>query len=141
MDASPSAYDLTLISYKLIEQKQSRTSFIPLLAELTPESRLVMNTATATAREIADGDMVVVESHNAVTGETRSMTLRASLTEAIQPETVGVPHHFGLWANPIHEGQGPNPNEVFFTGEGYTTNTADQSYHVKVKVTKEGGES
>ncbi|MCJ2531065.1 MAG: molybdopterin-dependent oxidoreductase [Candidatus Thermoplasmatota archaeon] len=140
MDDSPSAHDLTLISYKLLDQKQSRTSFIPFLAELTPESRLVMNTVTAAARGIAEGDMVVVESHNAVTGETRSMTLRANLTEAIQPDTVGAPHHFGLWANPIHEGQGPNPNEVFYTGEGYTTNTADQSFHVKVKVAKAGGE-
>ena len=35
---SPAEYDLTLISYHQIEHKQSRTSFMPLLAELSPRS-------------------------------------------------------------------------------------------------------
>ncbi len=28
------------------------------------------------------------------------------------------------------------PNALFFTGKGYTANTADQSYHVKVRLIK-----
>ncbi|MEE9601167.1 MAG: molybdopterin-dependent oxidoreductase, partial [Thermoplasmata archaeon] len=140
MDSSPSTHDLYLISYKLIEQKQSRSSFIPLLAELTPEQRLVMNPETAEARGIRDGDEVVVESQNAITGETRALKVRVSLTEGIRPDTVGMPHHFGLWTSPWNEGQGPTPNVIYYTGEGYVTNTADQSFHVKVRVYREGGE-
>ncbi|MEE9600335.1 MAG: molybdopterin dinucleotide binding domain-containing protein, partial [Thermoplasmata archaeon] len=143
MEGSPAdVYDLYLISYKLISQKQSRTSFIPLLAELAPhpEGRLDINPITAAARGISDGDEVRVESHNAVTGETRSLKVKAVLTESIRLDTVGMPAHFGLWTHPWNEGQGPNPNTLYFTGEGYVTNTADQSYHVKVRVSKEGGE-
>ncbi|MFQ5947267.1 MAG: molybdopterin-dependent oxidoreductase [Acidimicrobiia bacterium] len=141
MDDSPPDYDLYLISYKLVEQKQSRTSFVPLLAELTPQQRLDINPETARARRIGDGDEVVVESHNAVTGETRRIRTRAHYTEGIRPDTVGMPHHFGLWTHPQNEGQGPSSNEVFFTGEGYLTNTADQSFQVKVRVTKAGAEA
>ncbi|MFQ5907380.1 MAG: molybdopterin-dependent oxidoreductase [Thermoplasmata archaeon] len=140
MDASPADYNLYLISYKLIEQKQSRSSFIPLLAELTPEQRLDINPETARARGIAEGDEVWVESHNAVTGETRRVRVKAALTEGIRPDTVGMPHHFGMWTHPWNEGQGPTPSALYYTGEGYWTNTADQSFHVKVKVTPAGGE-
>ncbi len=139
MEGSPSAYDLYLISYKLIEHKQSRTSFIPLLAELTPEQRLDMNPEAARARGIREGDLVWVEAQNAVTGETRELKVTVKLTEGIRPDTVAMPAHFGMWTQPWNEGQGPTPNSVFFTGEGYWTNTADQAYGVKVGVRK-GGE-
>ncbi|MDQ7820809.1 MAG: molybdopterin-dependent oxidoreductase [Armatimonadota bacterium] len=134
MDGSPAAYDLYLISYKMIEFKQSRSSFIPLLAELAPRQRLDINARTARERGIRDGDEVWVESHNALTGETRRVRVRAHLTEAIRPDTVGMPHHYGLWTHPWATGQGPTPNALFFTGEGYVANTADQSFHVKVRV-------
>ncbi|MEE9298928.1 MAG: molybdopterin-dependent oxidoreductase [Acidimicrobiia bacterium] len=133
-EQSPSEYDLTLISYKQVEHKQSRTSFFPLLAELSPGSRVDMNPATAAARSIEHGDEVWVESHNAVTGETRKIKSRAAITSAIRPDTVGMPHHFGMWTHPVNEGQGSSPNEIFYTGEGYSAQTADQSFHVKVRV-------
>lgn len=136
MDSSPSTYDLYLISYKMIEFKQSRASFIPLLAELAREQHLVINSRAAKARGIGDGDEVWVESHNAVTGETRRLKVKASYTETIRLDTVGMPHHYGLWTHPWAKGQGPTPNEIFYTGEGYVANTADQSFHVKVRVLK-----
>ncbi|MFQ5873937.1 MAG: molybdopterin-dependent oxidoreductase, partial [Dehalococcoidia bacterium] len=139
MDGSPSTHDLYLISYKLVEQKQSRTSFIPFLAELTPEQHLDINPKTAGERGINDGDLVWVESQNAITGETRRVQVRAAYTEGIRPDTVGMPHHFGMWTHPWNSGQGPTPNEIFYTGEGYVTNTADQSYHVRVRVYRTGG--
>ena len=135
-DASPAAYDLTLISYKLVEFKQSRSSFIPLLAELAPEQRLEINPKTAKAKGVKDGDMVWVESQNALTGETRKVKVRARLTEGIRPDTAGMPHHYGMWTHPSAKGQGPTANTLFFTGEGYVTNTADQSFQVQVKVWK-----
>lgn len=134
---SPPQYDLTLISYKLIEFKQSRASQIALLAELVPQQRLTMNPAAASARGIKEGDEVMVESHNAVTGETRRVQVTVSLTQAIRPDVVGMPHHYGEVAkHPLTEGQGPTPNTLFFTGEGYVTNTADNSFHVRVRVYK-----
>ena len=136
MERSPSGYDLYLISYKLIEFKQSRASFVPLLAELAPEQRLTINPRTARERSIGDGDEVWVESHNAVTGETRKLKTRARFTETIRPDTVGMPHHYGLWTHPWSQGQGPSPNEILYTGEGYVASTGDQSFHVKVRVTR-----
>jgi anaerobic selenocysteine-containing dehydrogenase len=136
MESSPSRYDLYLISFKMIEHKQSRTSFVPLLAELAPRQHLAINPRTAKARGVGDGDTVWVESHNAITGETRRLKVAASYTEAIRPDTVGMPHHYGLWTHPWAKGQGPTPNELFYTGEGYVANTADQSFQVKVQVSK-----
>jgi len=136
MDGSPPEYDLYLISQKKIEFKQTRSTFIPLLNELEPEQRLEINPEAAKARGIADSDEVWVESHNAVTGETRKVRAKAKYIEGIRPDTVSLSHHYGLWTNPRARGRGPTPNALFFTGEGYVANTADQSFHVKVKVHK-----
>jgi len=136
MLASPGAYDLSLVSFKLIEHKQSRSSQIPLLAELAPEQGLEINPRTARARGIRDGDWVWVESHNAVTGETRKVRVRARLTEGIRPDVVGMPHHYGKRNHPWVREQGPASSGLFFTGEGYVANTADQSFQVRVKVWK-----
>ena len=137
MDLSPETFNLYLISYKLIEFKQSRSSQVPLLAELAPEQRLDINPAAARRRGIEDGDLVLVQSHNAVTGETRDVEVKAHFTEAIRPDTVGMPHHYGEVArHPWTKGQGPTANELTFTGEGYVSNTADQSFQVKVRVAK-----
>ncbi|KKM25433.1 hypothetical protein LCGC14_1595050, partial [marine sediment metagenome] len=137
MDESPSKYDLYLISFKLVEFKQSRASQIPLLAELAPKQRLEINFRTAMARGISDGDEVWVESHNALTGETRKVKVTARCREGIRPDTVAMPHHYGEIADhPWTQGQGPTANTLFFTGEGYVSNSADQSFHVKVRVYK-----
>jgi anaerobic selenocysteine-containing dehydrogenase len=136
MNLSPSQYDLTLISYKKIEFKQSRTTSNVLLNELGPEQRVIMNVKTAEARGIKDDDWVEVESHNAVTGETRMVRAKAKLLEGIRPDTVSMSHHYGFWVHPWAKDKGPTPNSLFFTGEGYTVNTADQTYQVRVKVTK-----
>jgi hypothetical protein len=54
----------------------------------------------------------------------------------MHPGTVGMPHHYGKWVHPWGQGHGPNSNELFFTGEGYVSHTADQSFQVKVQVFK-----
>lgn len=137
MEESPARYDLYLISFKLIEHKQSRSSQIPLLAELSGGQRLEINPKTAAERGIEDGDEVWVEAHNAITKETRRVKTQARLREGIRPDTVGMPHHFGEVAkSPWTKGQGPSPNSLYFTGEGYVGATADQSFHVKVRVFK-----
>jgi len=103
-----------------------------------------MNPATAEARGIKDGDEVWVESQNAVTGESRRIKTWAAITSSIRPDTVGMPHHFGMWTHPVNKkdgGQGPSPNEIYYTGEGYTVQTADQTFHVKVRVYPAGEEA
>ncbi len=137
MENSPPEYDLYLISYKLIEHKQSRSTQLPLLSELMDRGWLVIHPRTARARGIQDGDEVWVESHNAVTGETRRVKTTVRTHEGIRPDTVGLPHHFGeAVRHPWSKGNGAAPAELFFTGEGYVTNTADQSFRVKVRVYK-----
>ncbi len=136
MESSPGRYDLYLISRKMMEFKQSRSTFIPLLNELAPEQFLEINPATARSRGIEDGDRVTVESQNAITGETRSVSVVARLLETLQPDTVVMPHHFGFFVHPITKDQGPTANALFFSGPGYVSNTADQSFQVKVNVSK-----
>jgi anaerobic selenocysteine-containing dehydrogenase len=135
-DEAPSDYDLYLISYHKIEFKQSRTT-IPLVRELAPEQYMEINPKAGMARGIQDGDEVWVKSHHALTGETRQAKVKARYRESIRPDTVAMPHHYGEHTNhPWLKGDGPTPNSLFFTGEGYVSNTADQTYLVKVSVSK-----
>jgi anaerobic selenocysteine-containing dehydrogenase len=137
MERSPREYDLYLVSFKLIEFKQGRGTNLPLVAELAPQQRLWMNPGAAAARGIREGDEVWVESHNALTGETKRVRVKVSLTEGIRPDTVGLPHHYGdIARHPWSQHQGPGAAELFFTGPGYVANTADQSFQVKVRVYK-----
>ncbi|HLB11861.1 MAG TPA: molybdopterin dinucleotide binding domain-containing protein, partial [Dehalococcoidia bacterium] len=135
MDSSPADYDLYLISFKQVEHKQSRTTS-PLLRELSPEQRCEMNAKAASARGIQDGDEVWVESQNAVTGETRRVKTKARVVQGIRPDTVAMSHHFGMWTHSRTKEGGPTPNSLFHTMEGYVTNTADQTFQVKVRVYK-----
>jgi anaerobic selenocysteine-containing dehydrogenase len=137
-EQSPADYEFTLISYKLVEHKQSRTSMIPLLMELSDIQRLEMNPSAAKRLGLEEGDPVIVESHNAVSGETRSVETILKLTEGMRPDTVGMPHHFGGWTHPVSKDTGPSPNQLYFTNEGYFGQTADASFHVKVRVSKAG---
>lgn len=135
MENSPSEYDLYLISFKLIEFKQSRSHQLPMLAELAPKQRLWMNPKTAREKGLEEGDEVWVESHNAVTGETKRVRARVALTEGIRPDTVGLPHHFGGEArHPWASDDGPGAAGLFYTGPGYVQMTADQAFQVKVRV-------
>jgi len=136
MNQSPPEYDLYLISHKKVEFKQSRATNNALLNELEPEQLVEINSETARIKGIHEGDWVLVESQNAVTGETRGVQAKAKLMEGIRPDTVSMSHHYGFWVHPTAKGTGPTPNKLFFTGEGYTVNTADQSFQVRVKVTR-----
>jgi anaerobic selenocysteine-containing dehydrogenase len=136
VETSPPEYDLLLMSTHLIEFKQSRTP-IPMMVESFSEQVMEINPKDAKAKGIKDGDEVSVESIHAITGETRSVTTKARYRENIRPGVVCMPHHFGEYVkHPWVKGTGPSPNSLFFTGEGYVANTADQTYLVKVKVAK-----
>ncbi|MCK4301116.1 MAG: hypothetical protein KAX80_16375, partial [Planctomycetes bacterium] len=85
---------------------------------------------------IHEDDEVWIESHNSVTEETRRVKAKVQLVEGIEPHTVAMSQHYGAWVNRLAKDGGPTPNSLFFTGKGYSTNTSDQSFHVKVKVTR-----
>jgi anaerobic selenocysteine-containing dehydrogenase len=136
MEKSPKEYDLIMISGKKIEFKQSRTTFIPLLNELEPEQRLKINPRTARAKGIKDGDEVWIESHNAVTGETRKIRVKVQYIESLRPDVVELSHHYGFTVHKVAKNSGPTANALFFSGEGYVGCTADQSFQVKVRVYK-----
>ena len=77
-----------------------------------------------------------MESHNAVTGEKKRIKAKVKTIEGIRPDTITMSHHYGFWVHPRAKDRGPTPNVIFPVGEGYITNTADQSYQVKVRVTQ-----
>ena len=134
--SSDKGYKLHLLSHKQVEFKQSRASFVPVLAELSPKQGLLINPKAAKAAGIADGDTITVTSHNAVTGATRSLKTEAIFFEGLRPDTVSLSHHYGLTTHPSTKGQGGTPNDLYFAGEGYIQCTNDASFHVMVKVTK-----
>jgi anaerobic selenocysteine-containing dehydrogenase len=138
MEGSPSGYDLTLIAYRKVQYIQSRATQFVHMNELEPENRLLINPHTAEEKGIHEDDEVYVESHNAVTDETRRVRTKVQFIEGIEPHTVAMSHHYGGWVHPWVKDGGPTPNSLFFTGEGYVTNTMDQSYHVRVKVKRAG---
>jgi anaerobic selenocysteine-containing dehydrogenase len=128
MDGSPAEYDLILMDFKRIEYKQTRTEN-PLLAELAPDNPLIMNSTTARRRGFRDGDLVEIESHNPVTGETARTRTVLATTEGIRPDTVGLTHHrhrLGL----------PSANELLFYGPGFWDIGSAWFSHAKVKVRK-----
>jgi anaerobic selenocysteine-containing dehydrogenase len=138
MDGSPGDYDLSLISYRKVQYIQDRATAFVHMNELEPEQRLLMNTRTAEERGIHEDDEVLIESHNAVTGETQSVRTAVQLIEGIRPDTVALSRHYGGWVHPWVRDGGPTANTLFFSGEGYVTNTADQAFQVRVRVSRTG---
>jgi anaerobic selenocysteine-containing dehydrogenase len=138
MDSSLPAYDLILISYKKIEHKQTRTAHNVLLNMLDSESPLLIHPQTAAERGISDGGMVWVESHNALTGQTRTVQARAKVILGIMPGVVAMAHHHGNFSHPVsrERDRGASPNVVFPSGEGYVDLTGNQAFQVRVRVWK-----
>ncbi len=140
---SPEEYDLTLFDYKSIEHKQSRTAQNPLLNELNPKNYVRMNPRDAAEAGVSDGDRVVVESHNAVTGDTYELEGDVMVLEGIKPGTVAIP--YGNDTHTQHPNvkaldEGANPNDLFDSTEGYCSWAADQSFHIRVRVRPAGGD-
>jgi anaerobic selenocysteine-containing dehydrogenase len=101
-----------------------------------------MKTETAAERGIEDGDPVVVESHNAMTGETHRLEGHAMVMEGVKPGTVCIPASHGGSKNPEADrlDEGAHANKVFLNGPGYINLDSGQSFHVRVKVEPRGGD-
>ncbi len=140
MTGSPEEYDLTLVTYKQAEHQHSRTANNRLLNEIMPGAPVKLNPETARDKGIKSGDWVTVETHNAVTDETYSVTGTASIVRGLRPDTVAVAHHHGNW-NEVAEvlDEGPNVNALIPSGPGYLGIDGGQSFHVQATVRKAGG--
>ncbi|MFQ5879985.1 MAG: molybdopterin-dependent oxidoreductase [Dehalococcoidia bacterium] len=90
-------FDLKAIYYKVLFHSQSTTFENPWLDEVSRmegnSHHLMMNTKTAQAKGIKDGDRVWVESADA--GRSPG---RVKLTEGIHPDVVGIAHNGGHWS-------------------------------------------
>lgn len=137
MEQSPPDYDLYLMDYKMIEHKHSRTGFNPLQKEIASKNPLIMNEKTAKRLGLRDGDLVLVESHNPVTKETRKVRATLAVSQGIRPDTVALSHHFGHFGpHVVPDPDEPNVNRLFFYGDGFWDIGSGWFSHVKVKVTR-----
>lgn len=131
IERSPPEYDLTLIDFKRMENKHTRTTANPLLRELMPANPLVMNRKTAQEKGLAEGDVVKVESHDPVSGQRRSIETKVALVEGIRPDTVGFTHHVGRPNEPSVDALIPYGDAFWDMGGAWQS-------HIKVRVTKRG---
>ncbi len=100
--------ELYAVSFRLPTHFQSITAQNPWLQEFAQHNpyaqKMLVNTVTAQALGIHDGDTIEVESSVArVEGVAR-------VTELIHPEVIGMAGHFGAWAKgkPVARGKGAN---------------------------------
>lgn len=141
MFSSPDEYDLTVFSWKQIEHKQTRTANNKLLNEIAPRASFRLNPRDAERIGVEDWGEVVLETHNAQTGETYQIEGIVMLQEGVKPGAIGVPAHHGSWKDPETEilDEGPNVNRAFPSGPGYIALTNDQSFQVRAKLKPKRG--
>lgn len=102
-------YDLYVISYKSYMTTYADTATNPILMDVAKRDpqlmNVVVNTASAKARGLGQGDSVWVESRYA---KTRGVL---GLTEGIHPETAAISGGFGRWTkHPVAQGKGTSHN-------------------------------
>ncbi len=83
--------DLHLTTYKVCVMTHSRTANCKWLTEIYHENRAWMNSKTASARGIKDGDKIRIQSN------VGQFVTIAHVTENIIPGVVAVSHHLGHW--------------------------------------------
>jgi sulfite dehydrogenase (quinone) subunit SoeA len=123
-------YDLYLVDFKRIEHKQTRTpgSHV-LLDELMPDNPLLLNPETARERGLEDGDDVIIESLDPVSGETRRIQSFLRTTEALRPDSAAITHH-------VSKPDQPSANALLPYGDGFWDMGGSWYSHVKVRVWK-----
>jgi anaerobic selenocysteine-containing dehydrogenase len=83
--------ELILTTYKVNVQSHSRTQNCKWLTEIYHDNPAWLNPQTAAAREIADGDTIVVRS------DVGEIETTARVTPAIAPGVVAISFHCGHW--------------------------------------------
>jgi phenylacetyl-CoA:acceptor oxidoreductase len=142
LDTVPKDYDFYLTTYASMQFSYGQNVTLPLLLELADhvlgQVDVMMNTKTAEARGIKDGDYVWVES------EVGRFKQKVKLREGIRPDTIAITS-FGQYATPLIKDKGWNtPGSITPIKPEWTdpvTGTM-QGLVIKVKVYKaEHGEN
>lgn len=112
LHTAPPEYDLYLTSYKdMLYYQSGHTAPIPWSREIFDENYVLINSETAAARGIPNGEYVWVES------TLGKIKVKAKVVEGVHPEVVAISYHFGHWANvsPQAKNKGVNPNMIIPT--------------------------
>ncbi len=98
-ESLPKEYDMHVTVARSIFFGLGANVDVPWLVEAADtartDSQILINTRTAQAKGIADGDQVWVESP---VGKVKHI---ARLTEGVRPDTIVIPGQFGHWATPV----------------------------------------
>jgi anaerobic selenocysteine-containing dehydrogenase len=118
---SLNADELILTTYKIATQIHSRSQNCKYLTEITHHEPAWINSDTASALGIADGDTVkltrsktlyndkdMTESLRMGTVQT-SMEVEVRVTDAIHPSAIAISHHLGHWAYGRYASGNPHP--------------------------------
>jgi anaerobic selenocysteine-containing dehydrogenase len=84
--------ELILTTYKVAVQSHSRSQSSQWLMELYHTNPAWINTETAAARGISDGDSITV------TSSVGSITIKVRVTEGVHPGVIAISNHLGHWA-------------------------------------------
>jgi anaerobic selenocysteine-containing dehydrogenase len=121
--------ELILTTYKIATQIHSRRQNCKYLTEITHHEPAWINSNTASALGIADGDTVkltrsrtlyndkdVTESLRMGTAQT-SMEVEVRVTDAIHPSAIAISHHLGHWAYGRYASGNPAPLATSDSGQ------------------------
>lgn len=132
-------YDFYVISYKSYMTTYADTATNPILMDVAKRDpqlmSVVINSASAKARALKEGDTVWVESRFA---KTRGVI---GLTEGIHPETAAISGGFGRWTNhPVAHGKGTSQNAhlaIDLSHTGMLGGTMEATGKVKIYRTRD----
>jgi len=93
LDKTDANWPYQLITYKLVEHGQGRTTVDPWLMLRRPSNWVDISTSDAATLGVETGDHIRVSSPSNVTG----IVGVARVTEGIRPGVVGISHHYGHW--------------------------------------------
>ena len=131
----PAQYDLWMLTTRSMQYAWGSTVSLPILAEVAENVSthfgVVVNTATARALNIAEGDEIWVES------PLSRAKGKAVLKEGIRPDVVLTTQQFGHWVTPVAKELGtPNLNKLAGIGLALTDATGSGADLVAVKIYK-----
>jgi molybdopterin-containing oxidoreductase family molybdopterin binding subunit len=112
-EQAPADYDLIAVNYKLPFHSYNMTQDNPWLAEIAERhpyaEKVMINSRTAAAKGIADGDQILLETPAGKTA--RGI---AKISECIHPEVLGIASCLGHWAKarPTARGRGIHFNSL-----------------------------
>jgi len=96
-EQAPADFDLIAVNYKLPFHSYNMTQDNPWLAEIAERHpfayNVMINTRTAAAKGIADGDLILLETPHGASAQGI-----AKVSQCIHPEAAGIASAFGHWA-------------------------------------------